>query len=79
MVAWQWTSSGPSPSCFDTTTVTYHPERGGKSSQQLNDPAATEATLTGLQNNMCYTITVEATAGEYKSTQGIHMEDCLDS
>ena len=62
-VAWQWTSSGPAPNCFNTTTVTYHPERDGDSSLDLSDPAATEATLTGLQCNISYTITVVATAG----------------
>ena len=62
-VAWQWTSSGPAPNCFNTTHVTYHPEGGGESSLQLSDPAATEATLTDLQCNTNYTITVVATAG----------------
>ena len=65
-VAWQWTSSGPAPSCFNTTRVTYHPEGGGESSLQLRDPAATETILTGLQSNTCYTITVVATAGEHR-------------
>ena len=65
-VTWQWISSGPAPNCFTTTTVTYHPEGGGESSLQLSDPAATEATLTGLQCNTNYTITVVATAGEYR-------------
>ena len=59
-------SSGPVPNCFNTTTVTYHPEGGGKSSLQLSDPAATEATLTDLQCNTNYTITVVATAGEHR-------------
>ena len=63
-VAWQWTSSDPS--CFNTTTVTYQPDGGDESSLQLNDPGATEATLSGLQNNTCYTITVVATAGEHR-------------
>ena len=65
-VAWQWTSSGPAPSCFNTTRVTYHPEGGGESSLQLRDPSATETILTGLQSNTCYTITVVATAGEHR-------------
>ena len=65
-VAWQWTSSGPAPNCFNTTHVTYRPEGGGGSSLQLSDPAANEATLTDLQNNRCYTITVVATAGEHR-------------
>ena len=65
-VAWRWTSSGPAPNCFNTTTVTYHPEGGDESSLQLSDPAATEATLTDLQCNTNYTITVVATAGEYR-------------
>ena len=65
-VAWQWTSSGPAPDCFNTTHVTYHPEGGGESSLQLSDPAATEATLTGLQCNTNYTITVVATAEEHR-------------
>ena len=46
--------------------MTYHPGRGGESSLQLSDPAATEATLTDLQNNTYYTITVVATAGELR-------------
>ena len=50
-VSWQWTSSGPAPNCFNTTSVTYHPEGGGESSLQLSDPAATETTLTDLQCN----------------------------
>ena len=68
-VAWQWTSSGSAPNCFNTTHVTYHPEGGDESSLQLmiSDPAATEATLTNLQCNTNYTITVVATAGEYKT------------
>ena len=66
MVAWQWTSSGSVPSCFNTTHVTYRPERGVESSLQLSDPAATEATLTNLQCNTNYTITVMATAGEHR-------------
>ena len=65
-LAWQWTSSGPAPSCFNTTTVNYHPEGGGESFLQLSDPAATEATLTDLQCNTSYTITVVATAGEHR-------------
>ena len=65
-VAWQWAISGPAPNCFNTTTVTYRPEGGGESSLQLSDPAATEATLTDLQNT-CYTINVVATAGEHRS------------
>ena len=65
-VAWQWTRSGSAPNCFNTTTVTYHPEGGGESSQQLSDPAATETTLTDLQCNTNYTITVVATAGEHR-------------
>ena len=66
-VTWQWASSGPAPSCFNTTCVTYrHPEEGGESSLQLRDPAANETILTGLQSNTCYTITVVATAGEYR-------------
>ena len=66
IVAWQWTSSGPAPSCFNTTRVTYHTEGGGEFSLKLRDPAATETILTGLQSNTCYTITVVATAGEYR-------------
>ena len=65
-VTWQWTSSGPAPSCFNTTRVTYHPEGGRESSMQLRDPAATETILTGLQCNTHYTITVVATAGEHR-------------
>ena len=65
-VTWQWTTSGSAPNCFNTTTVTYHPEGGGESSLQLSDPAATEATLTDLQCNTNYTITVVATAGEQR-------------
>ena len=65
-VTWQWTSSGPAPNCFNTTTVTYRPEEGGESSLQLSNPAATEATLTNLQCNTTYTITVAATAGEHR-------------
>ena len=65
-VAWQWTSSDQAPNCFNTTTVTYHPEGGGESFLQLSDPAATAATLTGLQCNTNYTITVVVTAGEYR-------------
>ena len=65
-VAWQWTSSGPAPSCFNTTTVTYRSEKGNESSLQLRDPVATEATLTDLQCNTSYTITVVATAGEHR-------------
>jgi len=67
-VAWQWTSSGPAPNCFNITTVTYHPEGGGESSLQLmiSDPAATEATLTDLQCNTNYSITVVATTGGHR-------------
>ena len=46
--------------------MTYHPEGGDESSLQLSDPAATEATLTDLQCNINYTITVVATAGEHR-------------
>ena len=65
-VSWQWTSSGPPPSCFNTTHVTYHSEGDGESSLQLSDPAATEVTLTDLRNNTNYTITVVTTIGEYR-------------
>ena len=66
MITWQWTSSSPAPNCFNITTVTYRPEGGGESFLQLSDPAATEATLTDLQCNTDYTITVVATAGEHR-------------
>ena len=65
-VTWQWISSSSVPNCFNTTRVTYHPEGGDESSLQLSDPAATEATLTNLQCNTTYTITVVATAGEHR-------------
>ena len=65
-VTWHWNSLGSAPNCFNTTHVTYHPEGGDESSLQLSDPAATEATLTGLQCNTNYTITVVATAGEHR-------------
>ena len=65
-IAWQWTSSGPTPNCFNTTSVTYHPEGGDESSLKLSDPAATRVTLTDLRNNTNYTITVVVTAGEYR-------------
>ena len=65
-IAWQWTSSGPAPNCFNTTHVTYYPEGGGGSSLQLSDPAATEATLTDLQCNTNCTITVVAIAGKHR-------------
>ena len=65
-VTWQWTRSGPVPSCLNTTRVTYRPVGGGESSLQLSDPAATEAILTGLQCNTNYTITVVATAGQHR-------------
>ena len=61
-VVWQWTSSSSAPNCFNTTTVTYRPEGGSYSSLQLSDSAATVATLTDLQCNTNYTITVVATA-----------------
>ena len=63
-VAWQWSSSAPS--CFNTTRVTYRPEGGDESSLQLSDPAATETTLTNINNNTCYIMTVVATAGEHR-------------
>ena len=65
-VTWQWSSSGSASRCFNTTSVTYRPGGGGESSLQLSDPAATEATLTDLQCNTNYTITVVATAGEQR-------------
>ena len=46
--------------------MTYHPDGGVESSEQLSDPAATETTLTDLQCNTNYTITVVATAGEHR-------------
>ena len=64
-VSWRWSSLGSAPNCFNTTRVTYRPEGGGESSLQLSNPAATETTLTGLQCNANYTITVVATAGEH--------------
>ena len=65
-VAWQWTRLGPAPGCFNSTRVIYSPEGDGESSLPLREPAAIEATLTDLQNNTCYTITVVATAGEHR-------------
>ena len=65
-ISWQWTSSGPAPDCFNATFVTYCPEGGDESSLQLSGPAATVATLTDLQCNTNYTITVVATAGEHR-------------
>ena len=46
--------------------MTYRPEGGNESSLKLSDPEATEATLTDLQCNTNYTITVVATAGEHR-------------
>ena len=67
--------------------MTYYPEGGSESSLHLSDPAATEATLTDLQCNTNYTITVVATAGEYKTEdvamtvsvplQGILLHVCI--
>ena len=65
-VTWQWMSSDQAPNCFNTTTVTYHPEGGGELSLQLSNPAATEATLTDLQCSTNYTISVVAAAGEHR-------------
>ena len=66
-VAWQWASSGPAPSCFNTTRVTYgRPEGGGESSLQLKNSSATETILPDVQPNTHYTITVVATAGEHR-------------
>ena len=62
-VTWQWISSGPTPYCFNTTTVTYRPEGGSESSLQLSDTAATEATLTDLQCSTSYTISVHTNSG----------------
>ena len=62
-VTWQWISSGPAPSCFNATSLTYCPEGGGESSLQLSDPAATEATLTDLQCSARYTINIHTTSG----------------
>ena len=59
-------SSDQAPNCFNTTTVTYRPEGGDESFQQLSDPAATEATLTDLQCSTSYTIAVVATAGKHR-------------
>ena len=68
-LSWQWTSTGPAPNCFNVTHVTYRPEGGDESSLQLSDPAATEATLTNLQDNTCYTVSVVAIAG--------HKRECV--
>ena len=73
-VTWQWTSSQSAPDCFNTTAVTYHPEGGGESSLQLSDPAANETTLTDLQCNTNYTITVVATAGENMSEGSVFLQ-----
>ena len=73
-VTWQWTSSGPAPNCFNTTTVTYRPEGGGESFLQLRDPAATETILTGLQCSTNYTITVVATAGEHRREGSVFLQ-----
>ena len=62
-VTWRWMSSDQAPDCFNTTYVTYRPEGGGESFQQLSDPAATEATLNGLQCNTNYTISVHTSNG----------------
>ena len=72
-VAWQWTRSGSAPNCFNTTHVTYRPERDSESSLELSDPAATEATLTSLQCNANYTITVVPTAGDHRR-EGVAMK-----
>ena len=65
-VTWQWTRSDPAPNCFNSTRVSYRPEGGGEFSLQLCDPTTTVATLTDLQRNKNSTITVVATAGEYR-------------
>ena len=65
-VTWQWTSSNSPFDCFNTTSVTYHSEGDGESSLQLSDPVANETTLTDLQCNTNYTITVVATAGVHR-------------
>ena len=54
--------------------MTYRPEGGSESSLQLSDPAATETTLTGLQCNTNYTITVVATAGEHRREGSVFLQ-----
>ena len=72
-VAWQWTSSGPAPDCFNTTTVTYRTEGGRESFLQLSDLAATEVTLNSLHCSTNYTLTVVATAREYEKEGTVHL------
>ena len=66
LVTWQWNSSDSAPNCFNTTNITYHPEGGYESSRQLSDPAVNMTTLTGIQCNTSYTITVVATGGGHR-------------
>ena len=54
--------------------MTYRPEGGSESSLQLSDPAATEATLIGLQCNTNYTITVVATAGGHRREGSVFLQ-----
>ena len=66
LVTWQWNSSDSAPNCFNTTNITYHPEGGYESSHLLSDPAVNMTTLTDLQCNTSYTITVVATGGGHR-------------
>ena len=66
LVTWWWNSSGSASNCFNTTNIIYHPEGGYKSSRQLSDSAVNKTTLTGLQCNTSYTITVVATGGGHR-------------
>ena len=52
--------------------MTYFPGGGSEFFLQLSNPAATEATLTDLQCNISYSITVVATAGEHRR-EGVAM------
>ena len=67
MVSWEWSRQGVLM-CVDLVRVNYRPEGGSLMMYTVSNTTATSATLSNLQCNTEYTISVYASGGQTGKT-----------